>query len=145
MGLDMYLNARRFLWHTEDDISKKISENFPEIGNKRVKEITAEAGYWRKANAIHKWFVDNVQEGTDDCGTYEVTTDKLKELLDVIEQVLADKNKAGKLLPTQGGFFFGQTDYDEYYIDELQYTKEIITDILKGDWKGWYFEYHSSW
>ena len=23
---------------------------------------------WRKANAIHKWFVDNVQDGVDDCG-----------------------------------------------------------------------------
>ena len=99
MGLDMYLNAKRFLWHSEGELANKISENFPEIGDKRVKEITVEAMYWRKSNQIHKWFVDNVQDGTDDCGNYDVSTEKLKELLDVIEQILADKSKADSLLP----------------------------------------------
>lgn len=145
MGLDMYLNAKRFLWHTEDELSKKITENFPEIGNKRVKEITAEAGYWRKSNAIHKWFVDNVQNGTDDCGNYEVTKEHLKQLLDVIEDVINSRSKAGNLLPTQSGFFFGNTDYDEYYFEDLEYTKNLVKDLLTEKWKGWYFEYHSSW
>ena len=39
--------------------------------------------YWRKANAIHKWFVENVQEGVDDCGEYEVTVEQLTELRDL--------------------------------------------------------------
>ena len=33
----------------------------------RLSYIDEEVGYWRKANAIHKWFVDNVQDGNDDC------------------------------------------------------------------------------
>ena len=144
MGLDMYLNAKRFIWHNEDELSKKIAENFP-IGDKRVKEITVEAAYWRKANAVHKWFVDNVQEGTDDCGTYEVSKEKLKELLDIVEEVLANRKKANKKLPTQGGFFFGNTDYDDWYFQDLVDTRDMIKDCLDNKWEGWYFEYHSSW
>ena len=73
----------------------------------RLLNIEVQLMYWRKANAIHKWFVDNVQKGTDDCGTYEVSTDKLKELLDIINEILSDKSKAKSLLPTTNGFFFG--------------------------------------
>jgi hypothetical protein len=29
--------------------------------------IFAQAAYWRKANAVHQWFVHTVQEGEDDC------------------------------------------------------------------------------
>ncbi len=145
MGLDMYLNAKRFLWHGEGELSEKISNNFPELGGKRIKEITAEAGYWRKSNAIHKWFVDNVQKGVDDCGNYEVSKEDLQALLDVIEQVLADHKKADTLLPTQSGFFFGDTKYDQYYFEDLEYTQKLLSEILAGEWKGWWFEYHSSW
>jgi hypothetical protein len=147
MGLDMYLNAKRYLWHAEDELVNKLTENFPELGNAKVKEVTAEYGYWRKANAIHKWFVDNVQNGVDDCGNYEVSKDKLAELLKVVEEVLAKRKLADKLLPTTSGFFFGDTKYDEYYFSDLEYTRDIIKRLLDaGDTlKGWYFEYHSSW
>jgi hypothetical protein len=55
----------------------------------------AELGYWRKANAIHAWFVKNVQNGVDDCGDYPVSPKKLKTLLDLCEQVVV----ASKLVP----------------------------------------------
>jgi hypothetical protein len=42
--------------------------------------VTATVGYWRKANQVHRWFVENVQDGVDDCGRYEVTRDQLEEL-----------------------------------------------------------------
>jgi len=47
-----------------------------------------EVGYWRKANAIHKWFVDNVQNGEDDCQRYDVTPAQLTELLVTVNTVL---------------------------------------------------------
>lgn len=146
MGLDMYLNAKRFLWHNETELANKISENFPEIGDKRVKEITVEAVYWRKSNQIHKWFVDNVQDGTDDCGSYDVSREQLKELIELIDMVLADRSKAHALLPNSAGFFFGSQDYDAYYFDDLEYTKKALEELVKEDsWQGWYFEYRSSW
>ena len=147
MGLDMYLNAKRFLWNAEESVINKISESFPELGDAKIKQVTAEVGYWRKANAIHKWFVDNVQEGTDDCGTYEVSNEKLKELLELINKVLANKKQAHKLLPCVSGFFFGNTDYDKYYFEDLEYTKTLIEKLVNNEtqMKDWYLEYHSSW
>jgi hypothetical protein len=147
MGLDMYLNAKRYLWRNEDELVNKLTENFPELGDAKVKEVVAEYGYWRKANAIHKWFVDNVQEGVDDCGNYEVDKEQLAQLLAVVEEVLANRELADELLPTASGFFFGETKYDEYYFQDLEYTRDIIKRLVDaGDsFKGWYFEYHSSW
>ena len=145
MGLDMYLNAKRYLWHTEDNLAEKIGEHFPEIGGARIKAITAEAMYWRKSNAIHKWFVDNVQNGEDDCGDYEVSREQLMELLAVIETVLNDRSQAAELLPPQAGFFFGNTDVDQWYWEDLESTKERLEKLLAQEMPGWWFEYHSSW
>jgi hypothetical protein len=147
MGLDMYLNAKRYMWHNEEELSASISENFPELGNARFKQVVAEYGYWRKANAIHKWFVDNVQKGVDDCGSYEVSKEQLESLLELVEQVLAKRSLASKLLPTTSGFFFGETKYEDYYFEDLEYTRNLIKRIVDaGDsLKDWEFEYTSSW
>ena len=101
---------------------------------------------WRKANAIHKWFVDNVQDGVDDCGDYKVTKEQLIELHNVCNDVLADPNLAEQLLPTQGGFFFGNTDYDDWYYNDLAETVRIIDEIL--EYKSYCLDelyYSSSW
>lgn len=44
--------------------------------------------YWRKANAIHAWFVKNVQDGADDCREYPVTRSQLGRLRSICEQVM---------------------------------------------------------
>ena len=101
---------------------------------------------WRKANAIHKWFVDNVQDGVDDCGDYKVTKEQLIELHNVCNDVLADPNLAEQLLPTQGGFFFGETNYGMNYTNDLEYTKRIIDEML--EYKSYCLDelyYSSSW
>ena len=152
MGLDMHLHAEKFFSGFEitrdEEFSKILAAiNVNEADSEKSLTVSIEVGYWRKANCIHKWFVDNVQEGEDDCGDYEVSNDKLKELLDLIDQVLANKKKAHKLLPNQSGFFFGSQDYDEYYFQDLEYTKKLIEGVLASDLgkKGWYLEYTSSW
>ncbi len=45
-------------------------------------------GYWRKENHIHKWFVDNVQDGNDNCDMYIVSREQLEALRDVCKKVL---------------------------------------------------------
>ena len=146
MGLDMYLNAKRFLWNAEEEITNKLTENFPELNGAKINEVKAEVAYWRKANAVHKWFVDNVQNGVDDCGHYELGKDELKQLLEVVLEVLANRDRADELLPTASGFFFGDTKYDKYYFDDLEYTRDRLMKLTAEDsMKGWYFEYHSSW
>ena len=147
MGLDMYLNAKRFIWHNEKEIAEAISKIFPELNGKgkRVQEVIVRAIFWRKANAIHKWFVDNVQNGEDNCSTYDVEREQLEELRDLVQRVLEDHTLAESLLPTQEGFFFGGTQYDEYYFADLEHTRDSINAILEEFPDQWDFEYHSSW
>lgn len=168
MGLDMYLTAERFLWSMKDNpdypIRQAIQAQFPELGELndewestgfKVQGVKAEVGYWRKANQIHAWFVEKVQDGTDDCGTYNVDWEQLQELRTVCKVVLADPEKAEELLPVQSRFFFGSTTYDEWYLEDLKRTVEIIDKIdselvIKTlddgtRYSEWEFQYQASW
>lgn len=151
MGLDMYLTAKLrtckpYGNEREHPIRKVIKENLKEYfksGNVEYIDISFEAGYWRKANHIHKWFVDNVQDGEDECKPYYVSRDALKKL-ELCMTVLNDKDKAKELLPTQEGFFFGGAEYDEYYFNDLKCTIMIIDKCLSLP-ETWAFECQSSW
>jgi len=140
----MFLEARRCLWYNEDKLKKKISEVF-NIEN--PKKVIFEVGYWRKANAIHKWFVDNIQDGNDDCNEYSIDEEKLKELLELVNKVLKNKKKASELLPTSQGFFFGSYEYDKYYFEDLELTKKIIENLLNNreKYEDCEIYYRSSW
>lgn len=110
------------------------------------KSLSEEVGYWRKANAIHKWFVDNVQNGVDDCGTYSVSKNQLKELLEICQDIKSGTEDPETLLPTQGGFFFGSTEYDEYYYEEIKHTIDILEKVLaETDFDNYQITYYSSW
>lgn len=115
--------------------------------------------YWRKANAVHKWFVNNIQDGKDDCGIYEVSVEDLARLHDICKEVLEstrlidaeiqngttnrepnvikgkkleDPSKAMELMPTTAGFFFGSQDYDQYYWWDLEHTVEAVSKVLES-------------
>lgn len=153
MGLDQFLHKKIFL-SGKKQIKKleSIYKIFPKEQYGEAVEIIFEIGYWRKANAIHKWFVDNIQDGNDDCGTYYVFIEKLMELKNLCEQVLANHSKANELLPTTEGCFFGNTDYGELYFKQLEDTIEIINNIANKEiiskmtnTEGGWYEYSSSW
>lgn len=152
MGLDMYLRKKILTgWMDMDKLELSYSfrgKNVP-IDVVKVRGIVIEAGYWRKANAIHKWFVDNVQDGEDDCGEYYVSPENMQMLLDDINNVLEHAELAEDLLPTEDGFFFGSTDYDEWYKKDLEDTKKIIESALEDlkSENGGIFSYYysSSW
>lgn len=117
--------------------------------------------YWRKANHIHNWFVENIQNGTDDCGYYEVTKEQLEQLLEICIEVrdnskmihdsegetyIKDTSTAERLLPTKSGFFFGSTDYDKWYLEDIRYTIKELRKILKTtDFEHEIVFYTSSW
>jgi hypothetical protein len=149
MGLDMYLDKRTYVqyWEHNGDENYEVEVTKggepTKIDPKKVKYIIEEAGYWRKANQIHQWFVENVQDGVDNCSDYYVGSDKLEELLDLCKKVQADNSLAEELLPTASGFFFGGTQYDEWYYKDIDNTIQILEEALAD--KGGDFYYSSSW
>jgi hypothetical protein len=156
MGLDMYLRAKTYT--SNNSYYQKNPEVFDEV--LEALELTPDQldpemlsmtisipiVYWRKENAIHNWFVNNVQGGTDDCSEYNVSTEQLQELAETCEKVIKNPNLAHDLLPTAEGFFFGSTDYDEWYFEGLKKTENRIQKYLRSpNFKGYDFYYQSSW
>jgi hypothetical protein len=121
----------------------KLEPNSPFAG------VQMTVAYWRKENAIHQWFVDNVQDGEDNCAEYYVSHEKLAELVATCKEVLdkrGDSSVADELLPTQSGFFFGSTEYDEWYYKGLEYTVETFEALMATpEYEDWSFHYQSSW
>ena len=154
MGLDMYLSAKKYMSRHFDpaDSAKiaSINELFGIAGDEDVdygaQEVIFSVAYWRKANQIHQWFVENVQDGVDECQEAYVPREKLEELLALCKEIIAEPSKDDELLPTASGFFFGSTDYDEYYMADVKHTADRIEKLLadpafaKSD-----FYYQSSW
>ena len=145
MGLDMYLRAERYMWFNEDELKAELSKNFPDLPEGvTIKQVVAEVGYWRKANAVHKWFVDNVQEGKDECENSPVDREDIQKLRDICQRVIDTPDLAPSLLPTQSGFFFGDTDYNEWYMKDIKETIAICDRALNLP-DQWDLYYQSSW
>jgi hypothetical protein len=165
MGLDMYLSARKHIekidWEKLDrDSATKYSDATLPLWKEVVKtagldtivdkesiygvDVSVNVAYWRKVNAVHGWFVENVQRGEDDCGEYYVSREKLKELVNTC--TLAITNKDPNLLPPREGFFFGSTDVDEYYWGDIMDTINQLQPLIdRPDFEKLSFYYQSSW
>lgn len=155
MGLDMYLKGTRYLSEVfnegDSERAAVITKQFPELKGMHgylyespVTQVVIDVGYWRKANAIHRWFVSICQGGEDNCRAYPVSRAALEELRDICQQVLADRQSASELLPPQSGFLFGSTDVDDFYFRDVEHTVKIVNKALALP-KSWDFEYQSSW
>ncbi|MBS7358748.1 MAG: hypothetical protein KIG84_08995 [Bacteroidales bacterium] len=174
MGLDMYLK-KHFAYEPfsmsegpiplETSISIKRTDTQAVLFDITTPDITGlviDNVYWRKANMIHQWFVDNVQEGIDDCRLYELEETSLEKLLAIIDRLLDFKatksdvfanDLAKELLPNTEGFFFGSQEYDDWYWEELEDTQIKLKRLLepidrKSQEKFYcytYLTYQSSW
>lgn len=156
MGLDMYLTKRTYVknWdHQSPQERHTVTVTGPAaatIQPDRVSEIIEDIAYWRKANAIHQWFVTHCQDGVDDCREVFVPIEQVRELVKtcayivgIAERQCVDWHKiAAELLPVQSGCFFGTTAYDDDYLDTLRATVERLTPFLDED-DGFY--YRASW
>jgi hypothetical protein len=145
MGLDMYLSAKKHLYSYEETAKDAVvgkAIGYMLETPMRINGVRADAMYWRKANAIHAWFVKNCQDGTDDCGEYYVSREQLKALMHECRKATVDD--PNELEPVSG-FFFGSTEKDEYYYEELERTATGIQKLLKQVDDSWSFYYQSSW
>ena len=128
MGLDMYLYSYK------DDGKREYKD----------REYWMD---WRKANAIHGWFVSEIQGGIDEWKEYPVPLEKLIELMELC--VAANDSNwlaSSKLMPTVIGPFFGSTEYDDHYYGELKYTIFRLKWLLGSPKsKRVHFYYQASW
>ena len=148
MGLDMYLNRKTYVKNWDGNkwnVSVTCDGKPSHINLDKVTYIEEEVGYWRKANQIHKWFVDNVQNGVDNCGDYYVSYEQLTKLKNLCQRVLDNPNLAEDLLPTTSGFFFGNTEYDRYFLDGLKETIKICEEAMSVEPGKSSLYYTSSW
>ena len=176
MGLDMYVTIRHKGTQSKLDAyeaweQKYSYEEFQNLTEKQKEEYWKskpehdaamygkELMYWRKANQIHNWFVQNCQNGVDDCERYVITVSDLMKLKELCEKILTmtEKRKemrypsfsatervevdilyltpegveyASEHLPSRSGFFFGSTEYDNGYVWDLEETVEQINNTL---------------
>ena len=155
MGLDMYLEARKFVSsHSDAETYQNLKQQMGladgDLPHSNFGTLSLEVMYWRKVNAVHDWFVREVQGGEDDCKTYHVERGTLVDLLNLCKRVVDSQGDGGtlaeELLPSASGFFFGSTDYDEDYYEGLLWTIEGIERILKNPaYKSMDLYYYSSW
>lgn len=141
MGLDMYLEAQVYVGGQYDHrnvtgkIEIEINKMVLPISTHDVASIGINIGYWRKANAIHNWFMTQTQNDySEDCtagAPKELLIADLQNLAVLCEKVLAYPSTAKDVLPTTPGFFFGSTEYDEYYFSQLTNTLDIIDKANK--------------
>jgi len=173
MGLDMYLTANEYVSRTKRDESglrpdtPQANPLFETLASRREGwvdtagyagiSISYPVAYWRKANAIHNWFVQNVQDGRDECQKSYVSPQNLRDLREACQAVLATKNNslvsvsevAEEVgLEPKAGFFFGSQEYDEWYFQDLEYTVMTIdrlenSGVFDNAWTD--IEYQASW
>lgn len=102
--------------------------------------------YFRKCNWLYGWVRRKLElTELENCKHYKLTRSIIEDLIDDITKVLSDHSLAEKLLPTESGFFFGNTEYDDWYFDELRDAKTELTQLLvkmsdgdTADFWSWY-------
>jgi hypothetical protein len=108
--------------------------------------ILKQVGYLRKANQIHNWLVKNIQDGIDQCQSVVFTKTKIIQLQTTCHVVLENFLVAPEKLPTKNGFFFGSSEYNFQYLEDVKDAYQICNEILSTtDFEKEIIIYHSSW
>ena len=150
MGLDMYLEAKRYVAPYDartESMRRAIGSAIGYVPSKtkpgqdetllEVCGVTVRVGYWRKFSALHRWFVDHVQGGHDDCHATYVQDEYLLDLQRVCERALHE--------PAGVTEHFNVEDASDLDAEELAYTQEILAHAITLQQQGWDIYYRASW
>lgn len=165
----MWLNANRIYDYKIEpeysELRKYAPPEFDKFSDSSFSNITISytVGYWRKANAIHGWFVAECADGVDQCQQIPVFRSDLVELNNLCKSVMNDPSTALKTLPPtrhpeaetfdavrQGSsqVLFGYNNIDIYYFLHIKDTISIldhVLNIIPDDNDKWNFIYQASW
>lgn len=179
MGLDMYLYKRSYVqnWgHTpkeeEHEITVKVGGKIhADIKPERIAYIIEQITHWRKFNALHGWIVENCAAGVDDCSEIYLSTEHIKNLLEILEKVKEIILKSEKtikvfedykgrkyeetsydcsgemdaIFPPRSGFFFGSLEIDNYFLQDVEKSIKVFQDCLKDKSGRSQYFYQASW
>jgi hypothetical protein len=147
MGLDIYYSkCKRAEWKKHEEQLKEY-ESLPSDEREDValhpdrNFDPEEIGYFRKVNFLIPFF-----DYSENCEYKEITRDELEELerkCAIVSAAIPKVNEDGekiywdediarakKLLPTTSGFFFGSTDYDEWYFEDVKQVLDWVIGVL---------------
>ena len=143
MGLDItFYKAKRSkdnetkerLEEIRKELATEYLKSIDERNSKLINELEDEkekinpwneVAYFRKVNFLIPFFGYE-----ENCSNIEIDKYQVEDLIEACKEVLANHDKASFLLPTQTGFFFGSTDYDDWYFDDVQNVKEKFEEVL---------------
>lgn len=94
--------------------------------------------YWRKSNAIHRWFTQDAKEDN--------TTEFSKNIEDIkrLQGMCANSfNKKEIVLETSSGFFWGSTSYDDWYWEDIKETAESLENVINDHEEGDEYVYYA--
>lgn len=127
----------------------------------KEKKYEEEVAYWRKANMVHRYLCEHgvcIKEEVEYIIPYKVLRDLLNVCKQVKEKAVMKKGmiqngetlengvwvpimiegeyienieEIEALLPTQEGFFFGSTAYNQHYMEDIEDTIKQLEVILK--------------
>ena len=162
MGLDMYFYARKTTYksHAKWNKSEVDETNYPEdlkvfadyIYDCNFKSVDIETyyqiGYFRKFNALHSYIVKNFAGGRDNCQNIFLSKGNVEQIKAALDEALeaGTEEKAKDVLPTQSGFFFGSTTYDDFYFEDVKEATDLMQMLLDNfDFKNYELIYGASW
>lgn len=139
MGLDQAVVrlSQESLNRIEDWRAGDMEDDYPDVPTESVWE-------GRKENHIQHYIETEVGD-VENCGYLPLEKEQVERLVDRLRRVSEDHSLAAQLLPTQSGFFFGGTDYDEWYFGDVERELKEFTELL-ADWDdGLVYAYWAWW
>ena len=145
MRKQVYIDSRPYTHMIQLIIENDMLDSVIDRDIKMGKPYEERIMYWREANAIHKFIIDNCANGIDDGTPIQITIDVLKNLFARCETILGssilksyiaddgsltDPLAASLLLPLDDGFVFA-SDYDKRYVDTLKETVKVLKPIVE--------------
>jgi hypothetical protein len=119
-----------------------IQREYNELHDKIIaSDPRTEIAYFRKVNFLMTYFS---YEGN--CEYKLIEKGEVEGLIDRCKKVLDNHKLADELLPTTSGFFFGDTNYDQWYFHDVENVRRAFEGMLENvDWETEAVEMYCWW
>lgn len=125
-GLDNWTSS-----HDVHNLSDEEKSALNGLYNRQPRLPSMWDAYFRKVNFLLGFF-----DYEENCSNVYFGPGWVTALVDYCERVLKDHSLADVLLPTETGFFFGGTDYDEWYFKDVKQVYDTFKDLTFRDDEG---------